>query len=164
TAVVNPHFTVTGTISMQGRLDRSGVLVTLTGVDQHPFTYGPFKSISTSLLSGNLSFAKMIMGNYTLTTDQERYLNVEEGILVAISDTKTTLNPLELKGGNTDWNDNEINIDDASIVGSQYGTAGVTDGKANGDANFSGKVDIFDLALVGGNYGLNGNVYNTWIP
>jgi len=40
----------------------------------------------------------------------------------------------------------------------------VTVGKANGDANFSGKVDIFDLALVGGNYGLNGNVYNTWIP
>ena len=163
TAVVNPHFTVTGTISMQGRLDRSGVLVTLTGVDQHPFTYGPFESISTSLLSGNLSFAKMIMGNYTLTTAQERYLNVE-GISVTISGTKTTLNPLELKGGNTDWNDNEININDASIVGSQYGTAGVTDGKANGDANFSGKVDIFDLALVGGNYGLNGNVYNTWIP
>jgi len=163
TAVVNPHFTVTGTISMQGRLDRSGVLVTLTGEDQHPFTYGPFKSISTSLLSGNLSFAKMIMGNYTLTTDQERYLNVE-GKLVTISGTKTTLNPLELKGGNTDWKDNEINIDDASIVGSQYGTAGVTDGSANGDANFSGKVDIFDLALVGGNYGLNGNVYNTWIP
>lgn len=164
TAVVNPHFTVTGTISMQGRLDRSGVLVTLTGVDQHPFTYGPFESISTSLLSGNLSFAKMIMGNYTLTTDQERYLNVVEGISVTISGTKTTLNPLELKGGNTNWNDNEININDASIVGQQYGTAGVTDGKANGDANFSGKVDIFDLALVGGNYGLNGNVYNTWIP
>lgn len=163
TAEVNPHFTVTGTISMQGRLDRSGVLVTLTGVDEHPFTYGPFESISTSLLSGNLSFAKMIMGNYTLTTAQERYLNVK-GIEVTISGTKTTLNPLELKGGNTDWNDNEININDASIVGSQYGTAGVTDGNANGDANFSGKVDIFDLALVGGNYGLNGNVYNTWIP
>ena len=32
-------------------------------------------------------------------------------------------------------------------------------------ANFSGKVDIFDLTLVGGNWGsTSASVYGTWAP
>jgi len=52
-------------------------------------------------------------------------------------------------------------VTDASLVGAQWGSMLGGDG----DVNFSDKVDIFDLAIVGGNYTLTSAVvYAAWVP
>lgn len=151
---------VLGTVSMQGRTTRAGVPVTLTAVT---VPYGPYLATSIEQISNNLSFANLAEGSYTITTNQPRYLNITAalGKTVAISDAKTTLSSLELKGGNAYWTDNLIDIFDAVAVGTTYGTSGNVDG----DVNFDGKVNIQDLALVGGNYRLtSADVYGSWVP
>jgi hypothetical protein len=149
---------VLGTVSMQGRTTRAGVPVTLTAVT---VPYGPYLATSIEQISNNLSFANVAEGSYTITTNQPRYLNITAalGKVVAISDAKNSLASLELKGGNANWTDNIIDIFDAVAVGTTYGTSG------DGDVNFDGKVNIQDLALVGGNYRLTSAVvYGSWVP
>ena len=79
--------------------------------------------------------------------------------------------PLMLYGGNAVWQDclddvcipnNIIDAADVSLVGAQYLQSGPD---LDGDVNYSGRVDIFDLAMVGANYGLTSkDVYATWLP
>jgi len=57
---------------------------------------------------------------------------------------------LMLRAGDANDSD-KIDGGDASIVGTQYGTGTIAD---QGDLNFDGKVNIQDLALVGGNFDL----------
>ena len=160
TAAVNPAFTVTATVSMQGRIDRAGVEMTLTGLTERPFAYGPFTATSEDRLSSNLSFAPVVDGEYEITTNQARYLNVS-GKTVTISAGKQSLNQLQLKGGNA-VQDDVININDASLIANQYGYKGI---EYDGDVNFSGEVDIFDLAMVGGNFDLTAAAaYADWTP
>lgn len=157
TAVVNAN--VTGTVSMQGRTARAGVPFTLTG------SLGSVTFTSTSWISGNLSFPNLAAGTYTITTHQPRYLNITSDLLKTITISGTdAIAPLELKGGNANWTDNVIDINDASRVGGVYGQTLSDD---DGDVNFSGKVDIFDLALVGGNFDLtSAAAYSSthWVP
>jgi hypothetical protein len=151
---------VLGTVSMQGRTTRAGVPVTLTAVT---VPYGPYLATSIEQISNNLSFANVAEGSYTITTNQPRYLNITSDLakVVAISDAKTSLSSLELKGGNANWTDSIIDIFDAVAVGTTYGNFGNVDG----DVNFDGKVNIQDLALVGGNYRLtSADVYGSWVP
>ncbi len=162
-------FAVTGTVSMQGRGSyRADVPMTLTGPTL--FAYGPFTAISNNLLSGNLSFGTVASTTYTITTNQPRYLNVTADLLrQKVVSAAATISPLELKGGNAVWTDNIISVLDASLIGTQYGWLTTAN---DGDVNYSGKVDIFDLALVGGNYDLDsseayagvGGLFPAWVP
>jgi hypothetical protein len=153
--------TVTGTFSMQGRSIRAGIPVTLN-ILIPPGLYGPYDNTTVELITGNLTISNVADGTYIIATNQARYLN----LTIPLWKTKvvsgdTTLAALELKGGNAVWTDNEIDVLDASQVGSDWG-GGIT---LNGDVNFSGKVDIFDLALVGGNYSLtSATAYASWTP
>src|SRR3990172_6474826 len=151
-------YNVTGTFSMQGRLSRAGVPVSLTGI-MNP---GPFAGVTIEAISGNLTLLHLITDTYVITTHQERYLDVmlTNNKTMAVSATKTTMSPLELKGGDAN-DDNVVGLGDATVVGSSYGTGTIL---SDGDVNFDDKVNIFDLALVGGNYGLTNTVYNTWVP
>lgn len=149
--------TITGTVSMQGRTFRGGVPMTLTGT----LGFGPFNATSINQISNNLTFTDVAAGTYTITTSQPRYLNVTTDEKKTIDVTlKTAIAALELKGGNAVWTDNVIDLLDANEVGTKYGTVADIDA----DVNFSGKVDIFDLALVGGNFTLTSSVYSTWTP
>jgi len=159
---VRNHYTVTGTVSMQGRTERSGILVTLTS-NVLGIEWGPFQATSTAPISSNVSLANVVENHqYQLTISQDRYLDVTvaSGKLVDV-DTDLGLNAIELLGG--DVNDsNAIGVDDASIVGTDYGSSGTEN---EGDANFDGMVNIQDLALVGGNYGLtSATAYGGWTP
>ena len=150
---------VIGTVSMQGRTARRGAPMTFTG---SPF--GPYTATSIEQISNNLVWTNVAEGTYLITTNQPRYLNVTSdlNITVAISATKTSIAPLELKGGNAFYADNIINTGDASLVGGQYGGTGST---LNGDVNFDGRVNIQDLAIVGGNFYLtSANAYGSWVP
>ncbi|MBG0786730.1 MAG: hypothetical protein H0S79_16665 [Anaerolineaceae bacterium] len=144
------NFNVTGTISMQGRSVRSGVPMKLASLTE---PYYPDNDIfSTNEISNNILFAGVNGGLYNISTAQPRYLNIPATMGRTLDITGDIVLPdLELKGGNADWSDNVIDISDAGIVGGQYGTGGLAD---NGDVNFDDRVNIQDLALVGGNFDL----------
>lgn len=155
------NYTVTGTVSMQGRVSREGVLMTLTGPEG--FGYGPFEATSIDQVSNNLSFTNVPTATYTLTTLQPRYLNVTADLAktLTVVDSNESLAVLVLKGGNAYWTDNAIDVSDASVVGTDYGTGNIDNA---GDVNFDGKVNIQDLALVGGNFGLtSATAYGLWL-
>ena len=159
--VVNGNFAVTGTFSMQGNTSREGIPVIFTwGGTLVP--YSP-TGYSTAAISNNFSLTLTYGGTYTITTSQPRYLNITADLnkKVTIS-SATPLDRLELKGGNAVWSDNIINLQDASKVGSEFGWSGTT---YDSDVNFDGKVNIQDLALVGGDYSKESStVYSSWIP
>lgn len=148
---------VLGTVRMQGRTVRSGVVFKLTGT----LGYGPYTATSTDLLSGNVKFTNLASGVYTITVVQARYLDV------TISSSKSidlailyALAALELKAGDAN-DDHIINGGDASIVGTQYGTGTIA---SQGDVNFDNAVNIQDLALVGGNFYLeSATAYSSWL-
>ena len=158
---VYANYSVTGTVSMQGRTYRGGVLVTLTGPAL--FAYGPYTATSLDVISSNVSFSNVAESTYTVTVTHARYLDVSSDLMKTklVNATPTVLTSLELKGG--DATDNQVvNLGDASAIGSQYGFSGTTN---NGDVNFSGRVDVFDLVLVGGNWNLTAAAaYGGWIP
>jgi hypothetical protein len=141
-------FEVSGTISMQGRTVRSGVPMKLASINV-PY-YADNQIFSSNEISNNVLFEGVNGGLYEITTSQPRYLNVSAELgrlLDVIGDMN--LPALELKGGNADWSDNVIDISDAGIVGGLYGNGGLQD---DADVNFDDRVNIQDLALVGGNY------------
>ena len=180
--VVNSDFTVTGNFSMQGNATRAGIPVTFTwGSDFE--TYGP-TGYSTSVSGTNFSLALTYGGNYTITTEQPRYLNVYADTLfykmITVSGDRL-LPELRLRAGNAVWlnipdlttdpdgeitPNNVIDLDDAGLVGGQWYGPGSSNLTINhGDVNFDNIVNIQDLALVGGNMDLtSAGAYGTWAP
>ncbi len=161
TAVVNAgDFAITGTFTMQGRVPRGGIPVTLTWTD------GVYSASDTTedLLVNNFQVTVTYGGGYLITTNQDRYLNLTTASAKSITvDGAKTLNALMLRGGNVDNNDN-VGLSDASVIGGAYGSAG-DPSTLLADANFDGRVNILDLALVGGNYLLTtASAYTSWAP
>ena len=164
-----PSRTVTGSFSLQGQTNASGIPVTFSLGETH--LLGPYTGL-TSAGSPNLSLPNVAEDTYRVTISLPRYLNVHEGLSKGfiVSSTSTVMPPLMLYGGNAVWRtwvdgawqpDNIINAADVSLVGAQYLQSGPD---LDGDVNYSGRVDIFDLAMVGANYGLTSkDVYATWL-
>ena len=164
-----PTRAVTGSFSLQGQSNASGVPVEFGYGQTH--WLGPYSSLTTSG-TPNLSLPNVAEDTYPITISLPRYLNVHEGLSKGfiVSSTSTVMPPLMLYGGNAVWRtwvdgawqpDNIINAADVSLVGAQYLQSGPD---LDGDVNYSGRVDIFDLAMVGANYGLTSkDVYATWL-
>lgn len=160
-------YTVDGEISMQGRVARNTEdVITLDGYELDDFT-----ADSLDKLGINYTLSDVLTGEYTIVTNQPRYLNIycNEDSTDAIPDfckkitliSDRTLPTLWLRGGNAIWTDNEITLDDANKVGTDWGS----DLNPDGNVNFDSIVNIQDLALVGGNYGLtSADAYGTWLP
>lgn len=151
---------VIGTFSMEGRSTRAGIPVTLTALNLT--AYGPFTASTINQISDNITFNGLVTDTYLITTDQPRYLDVTSGLNITkvIDASVSTINPLMLRGGDADDN-NHVYLGDASLVGSNWGTPV----DPRGDVNFDGKVNVLDLALVGGNYNLtSAGAYGTWVP
>lgn len=152
---VGDSYTVTGTIRMQGQTNWSGVPMNLFG-DVTGYSYD---STSVDQMSSNISFTTVAVDTYTITTSQDRYLNAP-GNIFNFTGTET-IPVLYLYGGNAN-NDTEISIDDASIIGANYGDLWTI---PEADVNFDGVVNIQDLAMVGGNYGTDDSIYgSSWLP
>ena len=168
--VVNGNFVVTGTFSMQGRATRAGIPVTLTWGGTFA-TYGPTAN-TIEAISNNFSQTVTYGGYYTITTNQPRYLNVYADVTfskIINVHANYPLPALVLRAGNAVWlgGNNVVNLDDANLVGTQWGGPGSTNLTIDhGDVNFDNKVNIQDLALVGGNYELTsaGAYGTTWLP
>jgi hypothetical protein len=159
---------VSGEVSLQGRARRGGVPVTLSG--GLTFQQGPCPATSGDQVGVNLDFGDVISDTYTLTTTQPRYLNLSPalGKTVFLMDEAAILSLLTLRAGNAVWTDNVIDAGDASLVGASYGlrVEDLAPGETlDGDVNFDGVVNLQDLALVAGNYGLtSAAVYEGWQP
>lgn len=161
--VFPPRVPLSGSVSLQGQDMAAGVPFVLVGRD-----YGYTYAVETLNQEGlNLSMEKVVMDTYLVTTSQPRYLNLhpELGIYITLTE-ELELPPLMLKGGNSVWTDNVINIGDASVIGTFYNLT-LEDLPAEallGDVNFDGVVNIFDLSMVGGNYWLTSDeVYDNWL-
>jgi hypothetical protein len=151
---------VTGTVSMQGRIARDGAVMKFWQSSTE------MKS-ATSLdqITGNLSFSTVIDGEYFLSVIKAGYLDLtyDLGKTASFASDSRTLNSLELIGGDAN-DDNVIDSLDAEQIGADYGlvTSELGSHPAS-DINSSGKVDIYDLALMGGNYDLTSSTaYSSW--
>ncbi len=156
TITIAGNFNVLGTFAMQGRTIRSGIPVIFTIGDYAP------EFATVDLLLDNLSGTLQYGGTYTITTNQPRYLNVTADLAKTVDVyADVTLEPLTLRAGNAIWTDNIIDVNDASKVTDNWGVTVDTDA----DVNFDLKVNIQDLALVGGNMDLtSAAAYGTWVP
>ena len=154
--------TLSGSIDLQGRVDRGGIPVTLS--EAQFVGQGPYTVPTTNVSGDNLAFTDVAMDVYTVSTNQARYLNItpEMGKQKALLASGNVLAPLRLLGGNAIWTDNVINAQDLALVAGELGKSTFN---ADADINGNGKVDIFDLALVAGNFGMTSAVaYAGWTP
>jgi len=154
---------LSGGIIMQGRPLMGGIPVTLAqGLF---FGNGPYNTFSLEQSGNNFFFDPLVMDAYPFTTNQPRYLNMDAaaGIFVGVLSTPTEMNPLVLLSGNAVWQgNNEINTEDLDEIRSTYGGLG---SGLDADVNFDGLVNVQDLALAGGNYGLtSADAYSGWAP
>ena len=134
--------TISGLVTMQGRPTvRAGVPLALnTDV---------YEAISNDMTEVNYAFIGVELGTYTFTTSQPRYLNIMANI--SVNDLANMQLPsLRLLGGDVNQ-DYKISVADASDVGTAWGSTA----DPNANINFDGVVNIQDLALVGGNFGLD---------
>ena len=106
----------------------------------------------------------MVDDTYPITIAKANYLAVTANSLksVAISSSKISLTTIMLLGGNVTGPmgvvDEAIDLLDASAIGGSFNLPGPY------DVNGNGTVDIFDLTLVGGNYGLTSATAYSWVP
>lgn len=148
-------------IAQQGQSNRGGITLNL-GRGLH---YGlAYSGVSTNIPGENLTIPAVAADTYLLTTNQPRMLNITADLnkTVTITSEGGTLSPLLLRGGNAVWTDDVIDIHDLTMV-----TGGYLDPAANpnADVNFDGVVNILDIGLVAGNYGLSSQTaYENWTP
>lgn len=159
---------LSGNISLQGQSLRGGIPVRLeTGLY---VGYGPYDTISLPQPDNNFFFTSIVMDAYPIRTAFPYYLNLDASSnkVKGIVGTSDTLPLLVLKAGNVNTADNEVNNGDLDLIKDNFDlntTRFQSSVKLSGDANGDGMVDIRDLALAGGNYGLNGSTaYLDWMP
>ncbi len=166
TAEVESGFAITGTFTMQGNLNRGGIPVTLTWTGTG-WEYSESET-TEDLMANNFQVTVTYGGGYRITTNQPRYLNLTTASNKTITvDAAKTLAALMLRGGNVvnaDTSLDIIDLSDAGLIGGVYGSSG-DPSLTPADANFDGRVNILDLALVGGNYLMeSATAYNGWVP
>jgi hypothetical protein len=165
--VLDTLSTVTANVRLQGRSNYSGVSAALGLGSAHGFGTYAF-SLTDSW--GTAHATNVVADTYALSISIPKYLDVtttgayNTSKSVAVSSSKLSINSITLLGGDlvsgVNPKDNIITIGDASVLGSNYGTA-----NAVADINGDGIVNLLDLAMVGGNYGLSSaTAYVSWVP
>lgn len=161
-------FSVSGNLGVEYGYPRAGIPVALLGGTV--FNAGPYSGLTSGTAGTNLTINNVIRDTYTLTTAQPRCLNLSQelGKSFGMASGNTTLAPLTLVRGNAAWGNNTIDSGDVSVVGTYWGKtpADLEPGDSlDGDVNFDGVVDLRDLAIVAGNFGLtSAQVYAGWTP
>jgi hypothetical protein len=142
-----------GSVLFQGRSDHSGITVDSAGTTQ--------KTTVTDA-TGQFQLADLENGEYTVTVDANLYLPTCATASVTNGQV-TTLEPTLLIGGDTN-DDNEIRINDATLIGSNFGLTATSNPvmNSNADINADGQVNVQDLSILGGNFGKSG--CQNWTP
>ena len=144
---------------VQGKLDRSGVKLSLAPGAAHEFDY---EGWSTNTAGVNLLIEDVAVDTYTVTASHEGCLSASGTIVIPLDGESYSLPALVLRSGNAQDTDDIIDVYDLAIVNGAYGDFGAN---PDGEVNFDGKIDARDMALVAGNYGLTSAVaYAGWLP
>jgi hypothetical protein len=172
--VIDDIANFTGFIDLQGRANDAGALLAVYNAD----TGGTLLATATSLSSGKYTTVyeagqllvvstddPLYSVPYYLFVDRALYLPSLNPFVTAqlYSSPTTSLYQLLLLGGDSTDN-NTIDIADAACIGADYGDSSNTcsgEAGANSDVNGDGVVNIYDLTLMGGNYGLS---TSSWSP
>lgn len=159
---------LSGEVSLQGQDARGGIPVSL---QKGLYVYqGPYLTTSLEQPGTNMFFNSVAMDAYPITTAYPYYLNLDLSAnkVKGLVGTSNSLSPLVLLAGNVVDADNEINTEDLDLIRLWFEmtVAEIIPGtELLGDANNDGVVDVRDLALAGGNFGLNGaTAYQGWLP
>lgn len=152
-----------GVIGLQGRTQGAttpagwnGAVVMLTCTSGACMGSGPYV-LPTTDVSGNYAVIKagagtgVATGTYTALVSRRAYLDASKTAVV-ISIGSNVLSTPTLLGGNV-VQDNSIDIGDLSAIGGAFGNPVTAD--TGSDVNGDGVVNILDLVLAGGNYGLS---------
>lgn len=151
-----PKSTLTGRVSLQGRANPSGAPVFLS--PGAFFGVGPFAALSQNLPGMNLHFDQVVNDTYTLKTGLDGYLS--PALQVTLS-ADLSLPPLRLLAGDVNADD-AVDTADLEAIGAAFDASG--SGLAT-DLNGDGVVNLQDLALAAGNYGLTpAEAYGDWLP
>ncbi|MCX6058562.1 MAG: cohesin domain-containing protein [Chloroflexi bacterium] len=143
--------TVNGVVSLQGRPTpiNSGT-VTLTGA------FGPYSAnFNSSTGAWSIPNIKVMPGGTNYTFDAAHGLYLGNRMTHALMPGETyAAAATKLKGGDAD-NTGLIDVSDITCISGSFGAAPVTCGATgSSDINADGLVNILDLVLPGGNYGL----------
>jgi len=165
-----PVYHLSGRLALQGQVKALEVPAALGRGSQH--WLGPFQPVASGQPAGVIRF-EVPPDTYCMTTLQPRGLNITAALnkCIVVTQDNATFTPLTLRGGNAVWQDqtadgwelnNMIDEHDLSPVKRQYHQTGEN---LDGDVNFSGRVDIFDLAVTAGNMSLTSEqAYQDWLP
>jgi hypothetical protein len=141
---------VKGVLAYQSRTDQSGIVVRLFKLD------GTLVAEVTTGADGTFSFANVIVGEYAVVASAALHLSLAQAASVTADGSLLDLGYEVLRAGDTDGNQ-VIDLADAAAIGANFGVA-VPPAPAFADLNADGQVNIRDLVLVGGNFGLTGPV------
>ena len=157
---------VDGYIFLQGRLGTNphpaswyGAQVTLTCASVGCAGYGPYTMTTDDL--GHYQLLKagpgtgIAAGDYTATVTRRAYLGatkVPPNMVTIVANATTNVTPMPTLLGGDVVVPVGIDILDLTAIGGVFGTSITAD--TGPDVNGDGWVNIFDLVLAGGNYGL----------
>lgn len=156
--IQHPTFKVTGQVDLQGRSNESGALLNLAMLN----TFGPYSAASDSW--GKITLTAVAGDTYTLSISRDQYLDLLPMQLTISANkdlSKLVMIAGDVSGSTTGMEDNIINMYDVSYISNVYS---FTSGYGKADLNGDGVVNIYDLALVGGNYDKNSTTAYTWAP
>lgn len=141
---------VKGVLAYQSRTDQSGIVVRLFKLD------GTLVAEVTTGADGAFSFVNVVVGDYAVVASAALHLSLAQAASVTADGLVLDLGYEVLRAGDTDGNQ-VIDLADAAAIGANFGVA-VPPAPAFADLNADGQVNIRDLVLVGGNFGLTGPV------
>jgi hypothetical protein len=138
---------VNGSATYQGRKTHSNIVISLLSL--------PDNEVTTNG-SGQFGMNGLAQGNYTLQADQALYLPSCQTLIIIPGET-VTLASTVLAGGDTDDN-GQIKINDATLIGSNFGLSDTTPTPPNpqADINADGRINVLDLTILASNFGKEG--------
>lgn len=144
---------VGGSVIYQGRTDHTGIEIKATG------------ALTTSTqtdATGQFAINELSSGDYTVEADAALHLPSCAAITPS-GGKMVTLSPIALAGGDTD-DSNAIKINDATLVGSNFGLSATSSPPMDprADINADDQVNVQDLSIIGGNFGKEG--CQEWLP
>jgi hypothetical protein len=146
------YATASGVVSLQGRATPINAgTVTLTNG-----TFGPYSTnFDPSTGAWSISNIKVLPGGTSYTFDAAHGLYLGNRMTQVLTTGGYVAPSTKLKGGDAD-NSGLIDVSDITCISGSFGGVPVTCGTTgSSDINADGVINILDLVLPGGNYGLS---------
>lgn len=143
--------TVTGQLTQQGRADHTGTEVLLwpgSGLRATTNSSGQFSIPNVPAMASTETPTYTVQASASGYLAPRTTLDLRDHLVGGYLPASVTFPALALLSGDLNG-DNQVNIFDLALVGSQYGNTGPSPADVNGD----GVVNIQDLALISGNFG-----------